>query len=111
VLRSSNAYAFVAGAVRTGPQLPRLRACSASPLVSAGRTARETHENWLEARRYLNMNDLKEHKKPNSAKPPNRPSHDRFLRIPAEDRSRGGSDSSQIKCLRGAADNALPTAS
>ena len=23
----------------------------------------ETHENWLEAHRYLNMNDLKEHKK------------------------------------------------
>jgi transposase-like protein len=23
----------------------------------------ETHENWLEANRYLNMNDLKEHKK------------------------------------------------
>ena len=25
----------------------------------------ETHENWLEAHRYLNMNDLKEHKKAN----------------------------------------------
>jgi putative transposase len=25
----------------------------------------ETHENWLEAHRYLNMNDLKEHKKTN----------------------------------------------
>ncbi len=25
--------------------------------------ALETHENWLEAHRYLNMNDLKEHKK------------------------------------------------
>jgi hypothetical protein len=35
---------------------------------------------------------------------------DRYLRIPAEDRSRGGSDSSQIKYLRRAADNALPTA-
>jgi putative transposase len=23
----------------------------------------ETHENWLEAHRYLNMNDLREHKK------------------------------------------------
>ena len=23
----------------------------------------ETHENWLEAHRYLNMNDLKDHKK------------------------------------------------
>ena len=23
----------------------------------------ETHENWLEAHRYLNMDDLKEHKK------------------------------------------------
>jgi transposase-like protein len=23
----------------------------------------ETHENWLEAHRHLNMNDLKEHKK------------------------------------------------
>jgi putative transposase len=23
----------------------------------------ETHESWLEAHRYLNMNDLKEHKK------------------------------------------------
>jgi putative transposase len=23
----------------------------------------ETHENWLEAHRYINMNDLKEHKK------------------------------------------------
>jgi hypothetical protein len=23
----------------------------------------ETHENWLEAHRYLNMEDLKEHKK------------------------------------------------
>ena len=29
----------------------------------------ETHENWLEAHRYLNMNDLKEHKKIYSAKP------------------------------------------
>ena len=25
----------------------------------------ETHENWLEAHRYLNMNDLREHKKAN----------------------------------------------
>jgi len=24
----------------------------------------ETHENWLEANRYLNMDDLKEQKKP-----------------------------------------------
>jgi putative transposase len=23
----------------------------------------ETHENWVEAHRYLNMNDLREHKK------------------------------------------------
>jgi putative transposase len=30
----------------------------------------ETHENWLEAHRYLNMDDLKEHKKPSSARPP-----------------------------------------
>jgi putative transposase len=33
----------------------------------------ETHENWLEAHRYLNMNDLEEHKKTNSAKPPSQP--------------------------------------
>jgi hypothetical protein len=31
----------------------------------------ETHENRLEAHRYLNMNDLKEHKRPTSAKPHN----------------------------------------
>jgi transposase-like protein len=28
-----------------------------------GALAVETHENWLKANRYLNMNDLKEHKK------------------------------------------------
>ena len=32
--------------------------------------------------------------------------YDRYLRIPAEDWSRGGSDLSQIKCLRRGADNA-----
>jgi hypothetical protein len=31
---------------------------SSGPYIS-----RRDHENWLEAHRYLNMNDLKEHKK------------------------------------------------
>ena len=39
----------------------------------------ETRENWLEAHRYLNMSDLKEHKKPTSAKPHSQPTHDRHL--------------------------------
>ena len=46
--------------------------------------------------------------RPHPSLPPS--GYDRYLRIPAEDWSRGGSDSSQIKCLRRAADNALPTA-
>ena len=42
--------------------------CESSPNADACRRlvralAVETHENWLEAHRYLNMNDLKEHKK------------------------------------------------
>ena len=42
--------------------------CASSPNADACRRlvralAVETHENWLEAHRYLNMNDLKEHKK------------------------------------------------
>jgi putative transposase len=37
---------------------PNSNACS---LIRA--LAVETHENWLKARGYLNMNDLKEHKK------------------------------------------------
>ena len=42
----------------------------------------ETHENWLEAHRYLNMNDLKEHKKiPSSARSRMTPAnHDRLCR-------------------------------
>jgi transposase-like protein len=39
--------------------LPNAEACLR--LVRA--LAVETHENWLEAHRYLNMSDLKEHKK------------------------------------------------
>jgi putative transposase len=31
--------------------------------LRSGRLAVETHENWLAAHRYLNMNDLKEQKK------------------------------------------------
>ncbi len=38
---------------------PNAEACQR--LVRA--LAVETHENWLEAHRYLNMNDLREHKK------------------------------------------------
>ena len=41
--------------------------CASSPMpkLPAARPslAVETHENWLEAHRYLNMNDLHEHKK------------------------------------------------
>ena len=39
----------------------------------------ETHENWLEAHRYLNMHDPREHKKAHLAKPPKQPIHDRPL--------------------------------
>ena len=42
--------------------------CASSPTptpacASSEPLAVETHENWLEAHRYLNMNDLREHKK------------------------------------------------
>ena len=42
-----------------GPVHPNAEACLR--LVRA--LAVETHENWLEAHRYLNTNDLREHKK------------------------------------------------
>ncbi|WP_431094046.1 hypothetical protein [Sinorhizobium meliloti] len=29
----------------------------------------ETHENWMEANRYINMDDLREHKNSHSVKP------------------------------------------
>ena len=49
--------------IRRRPQvvriLPNDRSCM--PLVKA--LAVETHENWLEQHRYLNMDDLREHKK------------------------------------------------
>ena len=55
---------------------PNAEACQR--LVRA--LAVETHENWLEAHRYLNMNDLREHKKihlrPSRL---NQPTHDRLL--------------------------------
>jgi hypothetical protein len=35
----------------------------AASVGSAPTAAVETHENWLEAHRYLNMDDLREHKK------------------------------------------------
>ena len=44
---------------------PNAQACQR--LVRA--LAVETHENWLEAHRYLNMNDLKSTRKPTPAKP------------------------------------------
>jgi putative transposase len=37
--------------------------------ISASYLAVETHENWVEAHRYLNMNDLREHKKTNLSHP------------------------------------------
>ena len=45
-----------------------LTSCASSPTptpacVSSAPLAVETHENWLEAHRYLNMSDLREHKK------------------------------------------------
>ena len=47
--------------------------CRAGPGLAV-----ETHENWLEAHRYLNMDDLKEHKK--TPAPPSRlASHQRPL--------------------------------
>jgi len=51
---------------------PNAQACQR--LVRA--LAVETHENWLEAHRYLNMNDLKSI----SAKPLNPSPHDRLCR-------------------------------
>ena len=47
--------------------------------LSVSAIAVETHENWLEAHRYLNMNDLRELKRPPSAKPLNPSPHDRHL--------------------------------
>jgi putative transposase len=57
-----------AGAPQRGDQAPDLRRPNLPPrrlmLPPHPRLAVETHENWLEAHRYLNMDDLKEHKKP-----------------------------------------------
>lgn len=41
--------------------------CASSPMPRAAcvwcALAVETHENWMEANRYINMDDLREHKK------------------------------------------------
>jgi transposase-like protein len=48
----------------------------------------KTHENWLKAHRYLNMDDLREHKKDQRAKPLSQPDQPtRFAELDAHNRS------------------------
>ena len=49
--------------MRERPATQRAYAKGESCLRLVRALAVETHENWLEQRRYLNMDDLREHKK------------------------------------------------
>ena len=58
---------------RRSPRRAHLPNASACLRLVHSTLAVETHENWLEAHRYLNMNDLQEHRKPPFAKPLTQP--------------------------------------
>ena len=62
-LKSTNMLERLNEEIRRRTYVVRIfpNAASCCRLVRA--LAVETHENWLEAHRYLNMDDLKEHKK------------------------------------------------
>src|SRR5580658_6682180 len=62
-LKSTNMLERLNEEIRRRTQVVRIFPNGESCLRLVRALAVETHENWLEAHRYLNMNDLKEHKK------------------------------------------------
>jgi transposase-like protein len=62
-LKSTNMLERLNEEIRRRTYVVRIFPNSASCCRLVRALAVETHENWLEAHRYLNMNDLKEHKK------------------------------------------------
>ena len=62
-LKSTNMLERLSEEIRRRTYVVRIFPNAEACLRLVRALAVETHENWLEAHRYLNMNDLKEHKK------------------------------------------------